>query len=252
VLDLFVLTEQRNNEKISQKPNGFISGMKVVKDINEVLTVAGRNQLTNENEVIPFLLNKKSYLLRQYAEHIHRINFHASISTIVSKVSRSMWCVDLRNLIREITRSCIQCRKYSSQRYQPPMSNFPPDRISKAGLFVNVSLDVVGPFRIKRWNKGEYFKVYGLIVVCKYSKGVHIEILTDHYAVAFISALKCMFARRGTPATIFSDQGTNMRAASLWFVEDQRNEVSEEITKVLSPMGVSWVLTPVDTPHRNG
>jgi hypothetical protein len=67
--------------------------------------------------------------------------------------------------------------------------------------------------------------------------------------VALIRALKCMFVRRGTPATILSDRGTYMRAASLWFVEDQHNEVGEEITKVLSPTGVSWVLTPVDTPH---
>jgi hypothetical protein len=58
-----------------------------------------------------------------------------------------------------------------------------------------------------------------------------------------------MFARRGTPATKLSDCETNMRAASLWFVEDQRNEVSEEITKVLSPMGALWVLSLVDTPH---
>jgi hypothetical protein len=132
------------------------------------------------------------------------------------------------------------------------MSDVPSDQMGKAGPIVNVSLDVVGPFRIKGWNKGKYSKEYGLIIVYKYSKVVYIKILTDLSAVALFSASKCMFARRGTAASILSDPGRNMRAASLSFFEDQRNEVSEEITKVLSPMGVSWVLTPVNKPHQNG
>jgi hypothetical protein len=60
-----------------------------------------------------------------------------------------------------------------------------------------------------------------------------------------------MFARRGTPATLSVDGGTNMGSVSFWFVEDQRNELSEEYTKVFLPMGVLWVLTSGDTPHRN-
>jgi len=55
---------------------------------------------------------------------------------------------------------------------------------------------------------------YIAIFVCFATKAVHIEVVTSLTTESFLAALRRFIARRGTPKTIYSDNGTNFQGAS--------------------------------------
>ncbi|GBP57375.1 hypothetical protein EVAR_27406_1 [Eumeta japonica] len=56
-------------------------------------------------------------------------------------------------------------------------------------------------------------KRYGTIFTCLTTRAVHVELTASLSASSFILALRQIFSRRGRPARIWSDNGTNFRDA---------------------------------------
>ena len=53
---------------------------------------------------------------------------------------------------------------------------------------------------------------WGCILTCLVTRAVHIEIAHSMDASSFINALRRFVARRGKPAVIYTDNGTNLTA----------------------------------------
>lgn len=72
-------------------------------------------------------------------------------------------------------------------------------------------MDYGGPFTIKesRCRNARTSKVYLALFICMSVKAVHLEIVSDLSTDAFLSALDRLVARRGIPAHLYSDCGTN-------------------------------------------
>ena len=91
------------------------------------------------------------------------------------------------------------------------MGNIPRERVVPAYPFQNSGVDFAGPFKIrlsKSRGKGT-LKGYICIFICLRTRSVHLEVVEDYTADAFIAAFSRFTSRRGHCAVLRSDNGTN-------------------------------------------
>ena len=66
------------------------------------------------------------------------------------------------------------------------------------------------------------------MVTCMASRAVHVEVLDDMTADAFINSLRCVTAIRGQISTIRCDQGTNFKGAARELRSEDKMDVSDK------------------------
>merc|ERR1712015_319893 len=92
------------------------------------------------------------------------------------------------------------------------MGLLPQERVETGGAFEAVGCDLFGNFYVTRGGRPLH-KVWVVIFTCMKSRAVHFEMVYDLSATTFILALQRVAARRGNINRIYSDNGTNFRAA---------------------------------------
>lgn len=84
------------------------------------------------------------------------------------------------------------------------MGLLPKYRISPNRPFLNCGVHLAGPFDIKKF-KGkcsQSYKSYFAVFVCFSTKAVHVEVVIDLSAAAFVAAYRRFIARRGLARNI--------------------------------------------------
>lgn len=110
-------------------------------------------------------------------------------------------------------------------------------------------MDCFGPFQVKVGRRNE--KRWGIIFKCLTTRGVHLDILTSINADSFLMALSRFIARRGTPAELFSDQGTNFRGGERELRESFA-ELSPNLQRQLAKQKITFHFNPPAAPHFGG
>ncbi|XP_055618455.1 uncharacterized protein LOC129763419 [Toxorhynchites rutilus septentrionalis] len=136
------------------------------------------------------------------------------------------------------------------------MGQFPAQRIVAARPFSTTGIDYFGPVYIKQGYKKSSIKAYVSVFVCFCTKAVHLELVSDLSTAKFLQALRRFTARRGKPAEISSDNGTNFVGARKELAElisnlSNRN-YHEAIQQECSTSGISWHFIPPGAPHFGG
>ena len=105
------------------------------------------------------------------------------------------------------------------------MSVLPLETLKSCPPFSAVEIDYFGPYTIKgEVQKRVRGKCYGVIVACMTSRAVHVDESQDYSTDAFLQVLRMFSSLREWPKKIFSDNGTQLDAAS------------KELCSVVSPI----------------
>lgn len=80
---------------------------------------------------------------------------------------------------------------------------------------------------------------------------MHLVLLTSIDTDAFLMSLRRFIARRGTPAELFSDQGTNFKGGERELCETFVG-MSNELQRLLAPQKISFRFNPPAAPHFGG
>uniref|UniRef100_A0A183G4W9 Integrase catalytic domain-containing protein n=1 Tax=Heligmosomoides polygyrus TaxID=6339 RepID=A0A183G4W9_HELPZ len=110
--------------------------------------------------------------------------------------------------------------------------------------FEHIAVDYFGPLHVKR--NGETFKFYGITLTCTVTRLAHLELVPDMSTDHVLLALQRLFARRGVPSTIASDNMSNfllgekiLREAVLLVSEESLN------SRPLTYQEERWEETPL-------
>ncbi|XP_076623177.1 uncharacterized protein LOC143342807 [Colletes latitarsis] len=139
-----------------------------------------------------------------------------------------------------------------------PMGTLPKDRVNSARPFQIVGIDFCGPFYIKekKFRNTKKLKVWIAVFICFVTKAMHLEVVSDLSADAFIASLRRFFSRRGYAHTIYSDNGTNFVGARNKLTEMEellRSGEHRHVTiKYLTDKGITWHFSPPRSPHFGG
>nr|XP_018913599.1 PREDICTED: uncharacterized protein LOC109041648 [Bemisia tabaci] len=230
-------------------------------DEHGLIRVGGR--LTNApiafDRKHPWVLPKNHHFIPVLVRHYHFINLHAGPQLLQSLLSQRFWIISARQAIRNVTRHCIPCFKTAPKNKIPLMGDLPSSRISESPPFYNTACDFAGPFSVKvhTLRFARTVKSYLCIFVCMVTKATHIEVTTDMTSDSFLAALVNFACRRGNPAHLYSDQGTNMMGGDHELKRIVKKLLSDlkdspELAKVIQERQIQFHPSPPAAPHFNG
>ena len=186
-------------------------------------------------------------------EHLRLM--HAGPTLLSSSLSRRFHIIGLCKTVRSVTRQCVTCKRHCVKPNVQLLGQLPAERVTPASTFDKVGVDYAGPFQIKYGHvrKPTVLKAYICLFVCLAVKAVHLELVSDLTAEAFIAALRRFVARRGCPSLIWSDHGTNFVGANRELREFHTflsNRIIQGATsEFCSSHNIEWKYIPERSPH---
>lgn len=229
-------------------------------DSDEILRVGGRlknaNVLYNAQHQI--LLTADDPISGLIIEKYHKLCLHGGARLTDSVIRQKYWLIKSRSKINMHVHKCIECFKNRPVLMNQIMADLPSARVvGNLKPFTNCAIDYTGEL-ITKFNKGKgakSVKSYASIFVCMSTKAIHIELVSDLTADAFIAALRRFVARRGNCKCIYSDNATCFVKANRLLVEKNEMEAEEygnRIREELLRLGMEWKFSPPSAPHFNG
>lgn len=104
--------------------------------------------------------------------------------------------------------------------------------------------------------KAPNFKTYFCLFICMTTKAVHIELVHHLSSASFVAALQRFVSRRGLPAHVYSDNGTNFVGASRHLTEVyqwlKNEDTTRDIINYASSACIQWHFNPPSAPHFGG
>jgi len=253
-----ITSNQRNSTKIKRlvSLNPFI-------DSEGVLRVGGRlrNSEFDNNKKHPIILSAKHPFSRLIFKDKHLRLLHAPPQLLLASTRERFWVIGGRNLARQLVHDCVRCFRNKPRQVQNLMGDLPKARVSVSIVPFHVpfhvtGVDYAGPFIIKdRKGRGsKTSKCYICLFICFAIKAIHLELVSDMTTESFIAALRRFSSRRGKPAHIYSDNGSNFVGANRE-LNELGNFLMKEgtvISEAINDMGINWHFIPAYSPHFGG
>ena len=225
---------------------------------NETLRVGGRLSNSNfkEDKKHPILIHSNHTFTKLLFRHEHLKLLHAQPQLLLLSIRETFWTIGGRNLARKTVHECIRCSRMQPKSITPMMGNLPSARTSESSPFHNTGVGYAGPFSIKdRKGRGcKVTKAYVCLFICFSTKALHLELVSDATTDAFLAALRRFALRRGKPANIYSDNGTNFVGANneLKGLGDFMLQECDSLIESITNTGIEWHFIPAYTPHFGG
>ena len=210
--------------------------------------------LTSWNTELPMILPRNCEYARLYCMAVHYED-HGGVEATIVKVRSRIWIPRIRNLIRDIKKRCVECRKIDKIFMQQKMSPLPAERLNPSPAFYHSAVDPFGPFSVKDMiKKRTTGKAYGVIFNCLYTRAVYVDLVEGYDTRSFILSLRRFVSLRGYPGTMRADRGSQIVSASKELQDLIKNTLKwETIYTFGEQQGMKWILNKsADAPWQNG
>ena len=222
------LSEYREAEKVvirdeqlqiqkSDKFNLLKKSLNVFTDGDGILRVKGRleNSELGYKEKYPILLRDSHFLHLQIRKSHFEI-WHDRLKPTLARLRKKFWVTRGRQVVKRVIAPCVTCKRHLAKGLLPPPSPpLPEFRVRTDHCFQTTGLDYAGPV----WVKDIYGsstvmnKAYICLFTCATSRAVHLELVPNLEAEAFLRCLKRFFNRRGKPNLIIDDNQTAFKSS---------------------------------------
>ncbi|XP_029717444.2 uncharacterized protein LOC115260593 [Aedes albopictus] len=198
----------------------------------------------------PIILPKGHRLTKLVVEWYHRCYLHGNVETVINEVRRRFHVPCLRALVRNQTKTCVQCKVSKAKPTCPREAPLPDARLSPyTRPFSFVGLDYFGPIQVKVGRS--LVKRWVALFTCLTVRAVHLEVVHSLSTEACKMAIRRFVVRRGAPLEIRSDNGTNFLGASRE-LRQQIQEMNKQLSAVFTNAVTKWVFNPPSAPHMGG
>ncbi|KAM0726177.1 hypothetical protein ACS0PU_008258 [Formica fusca] len=172
-------------------------------------------------------------------------------------IRQRYWIPRGRAIVKQQILRCVTCVRWRAATPQQLMGSLPRDRVTPARPFLHTGVDYAGPI-LMRTTKGRGHRAYKAFIsvfVCLSTRAVHLEVVSDYTAEAFLAALRRFTSRRGLCQTLHSDCGTTFVAHSdtqlrAFFVASSPEQ--RAIVRQLAADRITWRFNPPSAPHFGG
>ena len=199
----------------------------------------------------PIILPRGSQLARLIISNLHLVHLHAGPTHLMGLLSGQFYVLGARNLVRDISRSCVPCQRVYAKTSTQQMEDLPGCRVMPSPPFYKIGVDYAGPVTLKRGatRKPTYLKAYIALFVCLATKAVHLELVSDLSSNDFLAALRRFVSRRGCLAEIISDNGTNFVEANHALQRVYWLTTSSTFNKDIQPFLTQHCINCLAEPH---
>ncbi|CAI5660547.1 uncharacterized protein LOC106097744 [Oreochromis niloticus] len=220
---------------------------------DEVIRVGGRLRRSEDlafTNSHPLVLDPTHPVTRLLIQDVDSRLRHPGPERVFAEIRRTHWILRGREAVRRFQRTCLECRRWKGRPTVPKMADLPVARLRLyKPAFYSTGVDCFGPFEVKIGRRVE--KRWGIIFKCLTIRAVHLDVLTSIDTDAFLMALRRFVARRGTPAELYSDQGTNFRGGERE-LQAAFAAMTSDLQKLLAPQKIVFHFNPPAAPHFGG
>ncbi|XP_058836858.1 uncharacterized protein LOC131693220 [Topomyia yanbarensis] len=226
-------------------------------DRKGIIRCGGRLELSDESYKTkhPIILPNKHQLSRLIATYYHNLSLHSGPRMTLASIRQEFWPLRGKTLANFVCRKCSNCFRLNPVPITQPEGQLPKSRTAPSRPFAITGVDFCGPVYLKPVHRrAAAQKAYIAVFVCFTTKATHLELVCDLSTNAFIAALHRFVARRGVPAEIHSDNGTNFKGAKnvlneLYYM---LNNHQEAIVNECTAKGITWKFIPPRAPNFGG
>ncbi|XP_062545514.1 uncharacterized protein LOC134212033 [Armigeres subalbatus] len=198
----------------------------------------------------PILLPKNNPTTHLLVENYHRLFLHANGETVCNEMRQKFHIPGLRNLIRRVSKQCWNCRVRKATPQSPMMAPLPEVRVTGfVRPFTHTGVDYFGPIQVKQGRC--LVKRWVALFTCLTVRAIHVELAHNLSTQSCIMAIRRFVARRGSPKSFYSDNGTNFVGASN-ILAKQIKDINEECAVTFTNSATSWEFNPPSAPHMGG
>ncbi|KAK6028964.1 hypothetical protein OSTOST_04934 [Ostertagia ostertagi] len=163
----------------------------------------------------PIFLPSRGDITRLVLTNIHHKHFHCGKDQTLSLVRQRYWLPRASGSFKTYLRDCAVCKRWQGLPFgSPNMPPLPTDRVVITKPFRNIGCDFIGPFFTKS-DENMYICLY----TCLTTRAVHLEVVENMSAGAFLNSFIRFVSRRGVPHIVRSDYGANFRLFSKIIIE---------------------------------
>lgn len=228
-------------------------------DTEQILRVGGRLQNSDMTfcEKHPIILSNQCHLATLIIRMHHMESMHGGPQLVLGLLRKKYWIINARSAVRLIIFRCIPCHRFKASSASQLMGSLPAPRVHITRAFTHTGVDYAGPIDI-RMSKGRgntSYKGYISLFVCLSTKAIHIEAVSDLTSNGFIAAYRRFVSRRGLPAHVYSDNGTNFVGAVKILRKAHENcllKIKKEIVDNATKQSTEWHFIPASSPHFGG
>ncbi|XP_011859011.1 PREDICTED: uncharacterized protein LOC105556524 [Vollenhovia emeryi] len=227
-------------------------------DDKGLLRVGGRlkHSLLSPDERHPVILPAAARFTAMLIDACHRETMHGGIQLTLGTIRRRYWIPGGRAAVRRHIHRCVRCVRWRAATPKTLMGDLPGPRVTASRPFTHTGVDYAGPVQL-RTSKGRGHrscKAFLAIFVCFSTKAVHLEVVSDYSADAFLAAFRRFVSRRGLCRAVYSDQGTTFVGADTQLKALFRDAAKGNayIANTLANHGVQWCFNPPAAPHFGG
>ena len=199
----------------------------------------------------PIILPQRSHSTELVIRHHHVLVGHSGTSHTWTSIRQRYWIVKGGAAVMHSIGQCIKCKRRNATVGKQLMADIPHCRLQfDQPPFHDVGVDYFGPFLIRQGRS--HIKRYGCVFTCLTMRAVHLEISHSLTADSFLNSLRRFIARRGKPAEIFSDNGTNFVGANRVLRESLQTLDQTRVTEYCTNLEIKWNFNPPHASHMGG
>ena len=175
---------------------------------------------------------------------------HPGSERLIAELRRKFWILRGREAIKKHQHSCPDCQRWRATSNVPKMADLPEARLRLLHPpFFSTGVDCFGPFTVKIGRRAE--KRWGIIFKCLTTRALHLDVLSSLDHDSFLMALRRFIARRGKPAELLSDQGTNFKGGERE-LREAFETLQPKLRDHLAKHQIHFRFNPPNAPHFGG
>ena len=243
----------KNGKRLTEKSK--ILKMDPKLDVDGVLRSSSRLinvTLLPESTRRPIILAKNSWVTWLIIGKAHEERNHcAGVSHLLADLTKRFWIQCGRELIKKYEKQCLFCRKQRAQGTIVKMAPLPACRFAgPCRPFGGVGVDFAGPYETTNTRGRIRHKRYLCLFTCLKTRAVHLEMATGLDTDSFVRCLARFISRRGKPAIIISDNGTNF-VGTTSSIENVLVD-NYKLQKIAAEQEIKWIFNPPAGSHFGG
>ena len=206
----------------------------------------------------PIILHRKDALTLLLCRRAHLKNMHVGPTGLMGILSLEYHIIGTKALVKAVSKACVICQCHYAKTTEQIMGQLPPSRANPAPPFTTTDADFAGPFTLRKGHtrKPVWIMWYVCLFMCLTTKCIHLELVMDLTTEAFLAALRRFVARRGRPAHIMTDNGTNFVGARRELAEFYKllstPAMQDAVGKHMTSNRIQWSHSPARSPHFGG
>ncbi|XP_055622190.1 uncharacterized protein LOC129765786 [Toxorhynchites rutilus septentrionalis] len=253
-IKVFLRNQQRpSNEWVSIDKSSQLFKLTPLIDTAGVLRMEGR---VERAEFLPFdmrfpvILPKDHAITEKLVRGYHEKYGHAFRGTVKNEIRQRFLIPKINSVLSKVEKTCMWCKIRKNNPQLPRMAALPFERlIPNQRPFTFVGVDYLGPVEVTIGRRSE--KRWIVVFTCLVVRAIHLEVAYDLSAQSCIMAIRRFICRRGPASVYFSDNGTNLRAASKELLQ-QIQQVDIECAEHFTNARTRWHFNPPSAPHMGG